>query len=58
MLGLSASTVSSVLYDSGPVTPEQRNRVLDAVQAREYSPNESPRNLERRSASTIGTAEP
>jgi hypothetical protein len=54
---VSASTVSYVLNDSGPVTPdrsrrtghagpvtpERRNRVLDAVQVLEYSPNESAR---------------
>ncbi|MEK6438225.1 LacI family DNA-binding transcriptional regulator [Pseudonocardia sp. T1-2H] len=40
---VSASTVSSVLDDSGPVTPERRNRVLDAVQVLEYSPNEPAR---------------
>lgn len=40
---VSASTASSVLDDSGPVTAERRNRVLDAVQVLEYSPNEPAR---------------
>jgi hypothetical protein len=39
--GVSISTVSYVLNDSGPVAPERRSRVLDAVQVLEYSPNES-----------------
>jgi DNA-binding LacI/PurR family transcriptional regulator len=55
---VSLSTVSYVLNDSGPVAPERRNRVLDAVRVLEYSPNESARNLKRRSASTIGMVVP
>jgi LacI family transcriptional regulator len=55
---VSVSTVSYVLNDSGPVAPERRNRVLDAVRLLEYSPNESARNLKRRSASTIGMVVP
>jgi DNA-binding LacI/PurR family transcriptional regulator len=55
---VSVSTVSYVLNDSGPVAPERRNRVLDAVRVLEYQPNESARNLKRRSASTIGMVVP
>jgi LacI family transcriptional regulator len=55
---VSVSTVSYVLNDSGPVAPDRRNRVLDAVRVLEYSPNESARNLKRRSASTIGMVVP
>lgn len=55
---VSVSTVSYVLNESGPVAPERRNRVLDAVRVLEYSPNESARNLKRRSASTIGMVVP
>ncbi|WP_211177808.1 LacI family DNA-binding transcriptional regulator [Pseudonocardia acidicola] len=55
---VSVSTVSYVLNDSGPVAPERRNRVLDAVRLLEYSPNESARSLKRRSASTIGLVVP
>lgn len=47
---VSVSTVSYVLNDSGPVAPERRDRALDAVRVLEYSPNESARNLKRRSA--------
>lgn len=55
---VSVSTVSYVLNDSGPVAPERRERVLDAVRVLEYSPNESARSLKRRSASTIGLVVP
>lgn len=55
---VSLSTVSYVLNDSGSVAPERRKRVLDAVRVLEYSPNESARNLKRRSASTIGMIVP
>lgn len=40
---VSASTVSHVLDDSGPAAPERRDRVLDAVQVLEHSPNEPAR---------------
>ncbi|MDT7708118.1 MAG: LacI family transcriptional regulator [Pseudonocardiales bacterium] len=55
---VSISTVSYVLNDTGPVAPERRDRVLDAVRVLEYSPNESARSLKRRSASTIGLVVP
>lgn len=51
---VSLSTVSYVLNDSGPVAPERRARVLEAVRALNYTPNESARSLKRRSASAIG----
>jgi DNA-binding LacI/PurR family transcriptional regulator len=56
--GVSVSTVSYVLNDSGPVAAERRARVLDAIRVLEYAPNESARNLKRRSASTIGLVVP
>lgn len=55
---VSISTVSYVLNDSGPVAPERRARVLDAVHVLDYTPNESARNLKRRSAATIGLVVP
>lgn len=55
---VSVSTVSYVLNDSGPVAPERRNRVLDAIRLLDYSPNESARSLKRRSASTIAMVVP
>jgi len=56
--GVSISTVSYVLNDSGPVAPDRRARILDAVRVLNYTPNESARNLKRRSASTIGLVVP
>jgi LacI family transcriptional regulator len=56
--GVSVSTVSYVLNNSGPVAAERRARVLDAVQVLNYTPNESARSLKRRSASTIGLVVP
>lgn len=56
--GVSVSTVSYVLNDSGPVAPERRMRVLDAIRVLEYLPNESARSLKRRSVSTIGMVVP
>jgi len=56
--GVSISTVSYVLNNSGPVAPERRARILDAVGVLNYTPNESARNLKRRSASTIGLVVP
>lgn len=55
---VSLSTVSYVLNDSGPVAPDRRARVLDAVRALNYTPNESARSLKRRSASAIGLVIP
>jgi LacI family transcriptional regulator len=56
--GVSLSTVSYVLNDSGSVSPARRNRVLDAVRVLEYSPNESARSLRRHGPSTIGLVVP
>lgn len=56
--GVSVSTVSYVLNNSGPVAPERRERVLQAFKALGYLPNESARNLKRRSVATIGLVVP
>lgn len=56
--GVSLSTVSYVLNDSGPVGASRRARVLDAVRVLNYTPNESARNLKRRSAASIGLVVP
>lgn len=56
--GVSISTVSYVLNDSGPVAPERRARVLDAVRVLDYTPNESARNLKGRAAATVGLVVP
>lgn len=55
---VSLSTVSYVLNDSGPVAPDRRQRVLDAVRLLEYAPNESARKLKRRAPSAIGMVVP
>lgn len=55
---VSVSTVSYVLNDSGPVSADRRARILNAVRELNYIPNESARNLKRRSASTIGLVIP
>jgi DNA-binding LacI/PurR family transcriptional regulator len=55
---VAVSTVSYVLNNSGPVAPERRGRVLEAVSALGYLPNESARNLKRRSVATIGLVVP
>lgn len=55
---VSLSTVSYVLNESGPVAPDRRQRVLDAVRLLDYAPNESARKLKRRGPSTIGMVVP
>jgi DNA-binding LacI/PurR family transcriptional regulator len=56
--GVSVSTVSYALNDSGPVAPEKRARVLAAVQELGYAPNQSARSLKRRRVSSIGLIVP
>jgi DNA-binding LacI/PurR family transcriptional regulator len=56
--GVSLSTVSYVVNDSGPVASDRRARVLDAIRILNYTPNESARSLKRHSASTIGLIVP
>ncbi len=56
--GVSLSTVSYVLNDNGAVAPDRRARVLEAVSALGYTPNESARNLKRGSVATIGLVVP
>jgi len=55
---VSLSTVSYVLNDSGPVAADRKARVLDAVRALGYMPNETARNLKRKSVATIGLVVP
>jgi DNA-binding LacI/PurR family transcriptional regulator len=56
--GVSVSTVSYVLNNSGPVAEARRARVLDAVRILDYTPNESARGLKRRSSPTVGLVVP
>ena len=55
---VSVSTVSYVLNNRGQVSEARRARVLNAIRALDYIPNESARNLKRQSASTIGLVVP
>lgn len=55
---VSVSTVSYVLNNRGQVSEARRARVLNAVRALDYIPNESARSLKRQSASTIGLVVP
>ncbi|WP_245650036.1 LacI family DNA-binding transcriptional regulator [Millisia brevis] len=56
--GVSLSTVSYVLNDSGPVAAPRRERVLEAVRVLGYTPNEAGRSLKRRAMSTVGMVVP
>lgn len=56
--GVSLSTVSYVLNDSGPVADDRRAKVEAAVQALGYLPNESARRLKRGSVATVGLVIP
>jgi DNA-binding LacI/PurR family transcriptional regulator len=56
--GVSVSTVSYVLNNSGPVAKPRRARVLDAVRMLNYAPNQSARSLKRRLTSAIGLVVP
>ena len=55
---VSVSTVSYVLNNRGQVSEARKTRVLNAIRALDYIPNESARNLKRQSASTIGLVVP
>lgn len=56
--GVSLSTVSYVLNDSGPVAEARRARVLDAFRVLNYAPNEAARHLKKRSSPNIGLVVP
>ena len=55
---VSVSTVSYVLNNRGQVSEARKARVMNAIRALDYIPNESARNLKRQSASTIGLVVP
>ena len=56
--GVSVSTVSYAINDSGPVAPDKRARVLAAVHELGYTPNQSARSLKRRRVSSLGLIVP
>lgn len=54
MADVSISTVSRVINDSKPVSPEARRRVLHAIEALDYRPNEVARSLVTKKSNLIG----
>ena len=54
MAEVSISTVSRVINDSKPVSPEARRRVLQAIKVLDYTPNEVARSLVKRKSHLIG----
>lgn len=54
MAGVSISTVSRVINDSKPVSPDARKRVLDAVDELNYKPNQIARSLVTQKSNIIG----
>ncbi len=54
MAGVSISTVSRVVNDSKPVSPDARRRVLNAIDVLDYEPNEIARSLVTRKSNIIG----
>jgi LacI family transcriptional regulator len=56
--GVSVSTVSRVLNDSGPVKPATRQRIRDVAQRLRFTPNTTARSLSMRRTSTLGVLLP
>jgi len=56
--GVSISTVSYVLNNSGPVAQHRKDRITDAIRILGYSPNKTAQSLKSRRASTIGAVVP
>lgn len=54
MADVSISTVSRVINDSKPVSPEARKRVLKAIEVLDYKPNEVARSLVTKKSNLIG----
>lgn len=54
LAGVSISTVSRVVNDSKPVSPEARRKVLHAIKELEYEPNEVARSLVTKKSNLIG----
>ncbi|MFR6454881.1 MAG: LacI family DNA-binding transcriptional regulator [Peptoniphilus lacrimalis] len=54
MADVSISTVSRVINDSKPVSPEARRRVLHAIDVSDYKPNEVARSLVTKKSNLIG----
>lgn len=54
LAGVSISTVSRVINDSKPVSPEARRKVLKAIEELGYKPNEVARSLVTKKSNLIG----
>lgn len=54
LAGVSISTVSRVMNNSKPVSPEARQKVLDAINKLDFKPNELARSLVMRRSNLIG----
>ncbi|MDO5047427.1 MAG: LacI family DNA-binding transcriptional regulator [Anaerococcus sp.] len=54
LAGVSISTVSRVMNNSKPVSPEARKKVLDAINKLDFKPNELARSLVMRRSNLIG----
>ncbi|MDO4594858.1 MAG: LacI family DNA-binding transcriptional regulator [Tissierellia bacterium] len=54
LAGVSISTVSRVMNDSKPVSPEARRKVVDAIAKLDFKPNELARSLVMKKSNLIG----
>ncbi len=54
LAGVSISTVSRVINNSKPVSPDKRDAVLKAIEKLGYKPNELARSLVKKKSNTIG----
>ena len=54
LAGVSISTVSRVMNNSKPVSPEARKKVLDAIHKLDFKPNELARSLVMRKSNLVG----
>lgn len=54
LAGVSISTVSRVMNNSKPVSPEAKQKVLDAINKLDFKPNELARSLVMRKSNLIG----
>ena len=54
LAGVSISTVSRVMNNSKPVSPEARRKVLDAINKLDFKPNELARSLVMRKSNLVG----
>ncbi|TCS77434.1 LacI family transcriptional regulator [Muricomes intestini] len=56
--GVSKATVSRVLNESASVKPETKERILNIMEERNFSPSAAARDLSRRQSNTIGVIVP